>query len=198
MVAAPSALAAATGLRLCGMVEEPPRPSPEGSKASPTSVCIISERRARSCRRCRREWRTRSRFRDAVAMGVPGRLRQRQLQFLRQSSPRPAIPCRRGRRACRRRRRIAVPASRRAAAAAACASGASAAAYSASFNPNGIGSACCSQVRATTGCCDAGAPVWQSPRSRGRYRRAAHRCRRAVRAWSPVSITSWLVAPQCT
>ena len=43
MVAAASALAAATGLRLCGMVEEPPRPSPEGSKASPTSVCIISE-----------------------------------------------------------------------------------------------------------------------------------------------------------
>ena len=43
MVAAASALAAATGLRLCGMVEEPPRPSPDGSKASPTSVCIISE-----------------------------------------------------------------------------------------------------------------------------------------------------------
>ncbi len=43
MVAAASALAAATGLRLCGMVEEPPRPSPEGSKASPTSVCIISD-----------------------------------------------------------------------------------------------------------------------------------------------------------
>ena len=42
MVAAASAVAAATGLRLCGMVEEPPRPSPAGSKASPTSVCIIS------------------------------------------------------------------------------------------------------------------------------------------------------------
>src|ERR1700743_2321051 len=43
MVAAPSALAAATGLRLCGMVEEPARPSPDGSNASPTSVCINSE-----------------------------------------------------------------------------------------------------------------------------------------------------------
>ena len=35
--------AAATGLRLCGMVDEPPRPSPAGSKASPISVCISSE-----------------------------------------------------------------------------------------------------------------------------------------------------------
>ena len=35
--------AAATGLRLCGMVEEPPRPGPLGSAASPTSTCIISE-----------------------------------------------------------------------------------------------------------------------------------------------------------
>src|SRR3979409_1778597 len=42
MVAAASAVAAATGLRLCGMVEEPPRPSPGGSNASATSVCIIS------------------------------------------------------------------------------------------------------------------------------------------------------------
>ena len=42
MVAAASAVAAATGLRLCGMVDEPPRPSPDGSNASATSVCIIS------------------------------------------------------------------------------------------------------------------------------------------------------------
>ena len=34
--------AAPMGLRLCGMVEEPPRPGPEGSEASPTSTCIIS------------------------------------------------------------------------------------------------------------------------------------------------------------
>ena len=31
------------GLRLCGMVEEPPRPGPLGSAASPSSICIISE-----------------------------------------------------------------------------------------------------------------------------------------------------------
>src|SRR3954454_25223301 len=43
IVAAANADAAATGLRLCGMVDEPPRPSPDGSKASPTSVCIISD-----------------------------------------------------------------------------------------------------------------------------------------------------------
>ena len=43
MVAAASAAAAAVGLRLCGMVEEPPRPGAAGSKASATSVCIRSE-----------------------------------------------------------------------------------------------------------------------------------------------------------
>ena len=43
MVAAASAIAAAVGLRLCGMVEEPPRPGAAGSNASATSVCISSE-----------------------------------------------------------------------------------------------------------------------------------------------------------
>jgi hypothetical protein len=32
--------AAPIGLRLCGMVEEPPLPSAMGSNASPTSVCM--------------------------------------------------------------------------------------------------------------------------------------------------------------
>ena len=43
MVAAASATAAAVGLRLCGMVEEVPRPGAAGSNASATSVCIMSE-----------------------------------------------------------------------------------------------------------------------------------------------------------
>src|SRR5882672_5496593 len=38
-----SSLEVPTGLRLCGMVEEPPRPGPAGSAASPTSICIMSE-----------------------------------------------------------------------------------------------------------------------------------------------------------
>ena len=33
---------APTGLRLCGMVEEPPLPAAAGSKASPTSDCMSS------------------------------------------------------------------------------------------------------------------------------------------------------------
>src|SRR5271157_1714520 len=32
-----------TGLRLCGIVEEPPRPSPLGSNSSATSVCVCKE-----------------------------------------------------------------------------------------------------------------------------------------------------------
>ena len=42
IVAAESAAAAPIGLRLCGSVDEPPRPGASGSKASPTSICIIS------------------------------------------------------------------------------------------------------------------------------------------------------------
>src|ERR1700693_1980103 len=41
--AAASTTAHITGLRLCGIVEEPPRPSPAGSNASATSVCISKE-----------------------------------------------------------------------------------------------------------------------------------------------------------
>ena len=54
----------------------------------------------------------RRRFRDAVAMGVPGRFGQRQLELARQRFATRQAPCRRARRACRRRRRIAAPASR--------------------------------------------------------------------------------------
>ena len=41
--AAARTTAESTGLRLCGMVEEPPRPGACGSNASPISVCIISD-----------------------------------------------------------------------------------------------------------------------------------------------------------
>ena len=37
------AVAQATGFRLCGMVDEPPRPAAAGSETSPISVCISSE-----------------------------------------------------------------------------------------------------------------------------------------------------------
>src|SRR5690606_41562832 len=35
--------AAATGLRLCDIVDEPPRPTPLGSNTSAISVCIMSD-----------------------------------------------------------------------------------------------------------------------------------------------------------
>ena len=43
-VAAARTTAQATGLRLWGMVEDPPRPSAEGSSSSATSVCMCRER----------------------------------------------------------------------------------------------------------------------------------------------------------
>ncbi|MNQ93279.1 hypothetical protein D3C85_1087380 [compost metagenome] len=39
-----STAAQPTGLRLCGIVLEPPRPGPDGSATSPTSVCIIRDK----------------------------------------------------------------------------------------------------------------------------------------------------------
>ena len=42
---------ASTGLRFCGIADEPPRPSPAGSATSPTSVLAIAEHvDARTCR----------------------------------------------------------------------------------------------------------------------------------------------------
>ncbi|MNW66788.1 hypothetical protein D3C74_452920 [compost metagenome] len=41
--AAANTEAAATGLRLCGMVDEPPRPFAVGSNNSAISVCIMSD-----------------------------------------------------------------------------------------------------------------------------------------------------------
>ena len=42
-MAAERVSAHAIGLRLCGIVEEPPRPLPPGSETSATSFCIMSE-----------------------------------------------------------------------------------------------------------------------------------------------------------
>ncbi len=125
MVAAASALAAATGLRLCGMVEEPPRPSPDGSNASPTSVCIISETSRAilpqvPARMANTEAASamRSRWVCQGASGSGSLSSARQLFRDRQ------VPCRRAPPACRRRRRIAAPASRCAARCSRSASGA--------------------------------------------------------------------------
>ena len=68
------------------MVEEPPRPSPAGSKASATSVCISSETsRAILPQVPARIAKRGGDFRQPVAVGVPGRFRQRQVELLRQA-----------------------------------------------------------------------------------------------------------------
>jgi hypothetical protein len=150
MVAAASALAAATGFRLCGMVEEPPRPSPDGSNASATSVCIISETSR------------------AILPQVPARIANTEAA----SAMRSRWVCQGASgngslSSCASLSETCNPLSARAASVPAappnCSASVSlrkrcsrsfercsAAAYSASFSPNGIGSACCSHVRATT------------------------------------------------
>ena len=198
MVAAASAVAAATGLRLCGMVEEPPRPSPDGSNASATSVCIISETsrailphvpvrtaNTQAASAMRSRW---------VCHGASGSGSFSSCASFSATSnplsPRaakvPAAPpncsaspslrnrCNRVRERC------------------------NAAAYSASFKPNGIGSACCSQVRATTAvlrcwCASLAKPATARSRSGSSASMAARKV-----SMPAVSITSWLVAPQCT
>ena len=158
MVAAASAVAAATGLRLCGMVEEPPRPSPAGSKASPTSVCIISETSRAilpqlPARMANTEAASAMRSRW-VCQGASGS--GSLSSCASRSATGQSLVAERGERAggaaeLQRQRLAAQPPQ-------ALRERCRAAAYSASLSPNGIGSACCSQVRATTGvwrCCRA-------------------------------------------
>ena len=138
-----------------------------------------------------------SRLRNAVAMGVPWRVRQRQSSSCASCSATcnplspsaasvPAAPPNCSASASLRRRFNRLR------------ERCKAAAYSASFSPNGIGSACCSQVRATTAvlrCC--------SCQLRKAGDRAVDIRKQRVDAARKVSIvavsiTSWLVAPQCT
>ena len=199
MVAAASAVAAATGLRLCGMVEEPPRPSPAGSNASPTSVCIISETsrailpqvpamiaitEAASAKRSR--W---------VCQGASGNGRSSSRRELFGDAP---AVVRRARPACPPRRRIAAPASRLAAAATARANG------SAPRHIRQVSVRTASAAHAAARCArpsrcgDVFAPVAAKPAmARSRSPSSASIAARSV-SIAAVSITSWLVAPQCT
>ena len=198
MVAAASALAAATGLRLCGIVDEPPRPSPDGSKASPTSVCIISE----TSRAILPQVPVRIASTDAasamrsrwVCQGASGRGRSSS-RASRSATCNPLSPS-----------AASVPAAPPNCSASVSLRNrssrfrerCSAAAYSASLRPNGIGSACCSQVRATTGVwrcfrAKAAKPATARPVSASRASMPARRP-----SMAPVSMTSWLVAPQWT
>ena len=74
-----------TGLRLCGIVDEPPRPAAAGSNASPTSVCIEQRHVARDlAQRADEEAQRRGDFDDAIAMRMPRHVGQREVEFCRQ------------------------------------------------------------------------------------------------------------------
>ena len=185
MLAAASAVAAATGLRLCGMVEEPPRPSPDGSNAS-ADIGLHQQRHvARDLAACAgKDRETRSRVRDAVAMGMPGRIRQRQLkhgcEFFRDQK---AVV------AERRQRAGGAAELQRQALACAVASTACASDATPRHTPQAL-SRTASAARAAARCAppwrcrDVVAPARQSRRWRGRDRPAARRSRRARSAWS--------------
>ena len=68
-----------TGLRLCGIVEEPPFPAAAGSNASATSVCIEERDVAGDLAERADEQAERGRdLRDAVALRMPGHVGERE------------------------------------------------------------------------------------------------------------------------
>ena len=198
-VAAARTTAQATGLRLWGMVEDPPRPSADGSSISATSVCMCRERSrailprvpvarprvvATSATRSRCECHGRSGrprpsssregARDVVPL-VPQRgqrsRRPAHLQHERTSAQARAG----GGDDDRRRRAIPPPSSRRSWAARAA---------SRCARPSGV-ARCSTASRAS-----ASASRASSASSRSRAWRSC--------STNPVSRASWLVAPQCT
>ena len=136
------------------------------------------------------------RVRDAVAMGVPGRVRQRQLEFLRQPfRDRPSLVAERGERAGGaaelQRKRLAAHALRRA-----CATVQGRGIFR-ELEPERHRQRVLQPGAATTGL--AMLPS-QSGKARDRAIEIAEQRSIAARRLSiiAVSITSWLVAPQCT
>jgi len=107
-------VAAATGFALVRHGGRSRRgPSPAGSKASPTSVCIISWDVAGDLAAGPGDDGEHGGPASAMrfAMGVPGAPPAAAGSVLAPALPPPPIPCRRGPRACRRRHRTAAPAS---------------------------------------------------------------------------------------
>ena len=106
----PAPTAQPTGLRLCGIVDEPAAAARTPRPPRPASA---ARRRARSCRACRCRRRTRRHRREPVAVRVPGRVGHGQPELVGQrllpppARGRPAPP------ACPPRRRTAARARRR-------------------------------------------------------------------------------------
>ena len=194
--AAATAAMAATGLRLCGIVDEPPRPSP-ASCASPTSVCASSTTSnpalphapaATPSAPARVASRVRSVCHGSTGACSPSR-RANAAATAGPSSPSaanvPAAPPSWAARAPSASRRDAPAAS-------------SAAIQPAALRPNVTGTACCSSVRPAIGVvrCSRASAAARSP-ARPRSATIDGSVRRAI-STSAVSIRSWLVAPRWT
>ena len=187
-----------TGLRLCGIADEPPRPPSAASATSPTSVCASStmssatfSTRAGGDRQRRAELGDAARGRRATAAAA------RRARAARRSAPATAGPRRRARPACRPRRRAAPASGSSRSRSRASATPAS---QPAALSPKVVGSACCSSVRPAIGVAAVlvGQPRAGAPRPR-RARRAISTERARARPASPrVSRMSWLVAPRWT
>ncbi len=189
---------AETGLRLCGMADDPPRPAPDGSASSATSPCAISDRSVAIFDRLPVQTATsqprRSHSSRWVCQGAGGSASFRS-SAMRRATAAPASPM-----------TLSVPtappscsASARPATWRSCSRertiGASQLAH---FRPKLVTTAGCSSVRASTGvaaCCSA-----RSSRCPASASSSASSSASAWRVASTmaVSITSWLVLPRWT
>lgn len=193
-----SASIEATGLRLCGIAEEPPRPAPPGSNTSATSPCISSDT-SRPIRAIapvsspssapRRATRSRLPCQEISGAVSPSRAASASAT----ASPRPPSAA---------RMPLAPPSCSTRTASSAPASPArertSGDSQQASFQPKGTGVAGCSSVRPVI----VVARCASARRASASPARASCACSSAPAAAaasaSAVSTTSWLVAPQCT
>ena len=196
-LAAVTAATACTGLRLCGMVDDPPRPGAAASATSPTSVwessttsppilAAVPATMPRLAASSAGRWRAECQGRAGSARPSSAAKRAitsgpRVPKTARVPAAPPSCTARRARAPTRSRRASTTPASQPAA-----------------LRPKVVGTACCSSVLAAM-------TVW-----RCRSARAAHSAASpsssarviAVARWATstaaVSRMSWLVAPWCT
>ena len=109
-MAAARMIAEPTGLRLCGMVEEPPRPGPEGSSDFGDFGLRHQRDIARHfAQRADQQTESGGHFGQAVAMRVPREIGQVQLQFARERGGDGQAAVFRARPACPPRRQTAAP-----------------------------------------------------------------------------------------
>ena len=187
---------APTGLRLCGIVDEPPA-SP--SAASPTSVCASScTSSAIFAAHAGSRPERGAELGDAAPVGVPREGRNGQPELARVGLEHGNPPVAEPRERAPPRRRAVPRAVRDGRGRAHARAPTTATSQPAAFRPNVVGTACWRSVRAAIGVerCSR-ASVAQAAATRSASPRIVPSAARAT-SIAAVSTTSWLVAPRCT